>query len=92
MWNWSNLDLNWSERCIIMATNVAARDRTLSITDTKLYVPVVILLTNDNADLFEQLKSGLNRIINWKKYQSNINRKTKSVFRLLNWSYFSRGK
>ena len=66
----TNLDLNWSERCIIMATNVAARDGRLSIIDTKLYVPVIILLTNDNADLFEQLKSGFNRIINWKKHQS----------------------
>ena len=34
-----NLDLNWSENCIIVATNVTAESTTFSITDTKLYVP-----------------------------------------------------
>ena len=40
-----NLDLNWSEKRIISANAVANRDTTFSITDTKLYVPVVILST-----------------------------------------------
>ena len=31
------LDLNWSENCVIGATNVAAEAATFSITDTKLY-------------------------------------------------------
>ena len=31
------LDLNWSENCVIVATNVAAEAATFSITDTKLY-------------------------------------------------------
>ena len=35
-----NIDLNWSEKCVIVATNVAAQATTFSITDTKLYVPV----------------------------------------------------
>ena len=42
---------------------------TFAITDTKLYVPVVTLLTQDNAKLFEQLRSGFQRTINWNKYQ-----------------------
>ena len=51
----------------------------------KVYVPVVTLLTQGNAKLLEQLKSGLKRTINWNKYQSKkIYRKTKSIFRLLN--------
>ena len=37
------LDLNWSENCIIVAANVASQVPTFSITDTKLYVPVVTL-------------------------------------------------
>ena len=53
-----NLDLNWSENCVIVATNVAAEAATFSITDTKLYVPVVTLSIQDNAKLLEQLKSG----------------------------------
>ena len=53
-----NLDLNRSEICVIVATNVAAQAATFSITDTKLYVPVVTLSIQDNAKLLEQLKSG----------------------------------
>ena len=45
---------------------------TFLITDTKYYVPVVILPTQDNAKLLEELKSGFKRTINLKKYQSNI--------------------
>ena len=41
-------------------------------TDTKLYVPVVTLLTQDNAILLQQLKSGFKRTINWSKYQSKV--------------------
>ena len=32
------LDLNWSEKCIMVATNIANQGATFSITDTKLYV------------------------------------------------------
>ena len=44
-----NLDLNWSEKCVIVATKVAAQATTFSITDTKLYVPVVTLLIMQNC-------------------------------------------
>ena len=47
------LDLNWSENCVILATNAAARVTTFSITDTKLCVPIVTLSTQDNAKLLE---------------------------------------
>ena len=52
-----------------MATNVVDKDTTFSISDTKLYVPVVTLSTQDNAKLLEQLKSGFKRTISWNKYQ-----------------------
>ena len=52
------LHLNWSENCVIVATNVANQGATFTITDVKLYVPVITLLTQDNAKLLEQLKSG----------------------------------
>ena len=47
------LCLNWSENCVIVATNVAAQVTTFSITNTKLYVPIVVLSTQDNAKLLE---------------------------------------
>ena len=67
-----NLDLNWSKKCVIVATTVEDQGATFLITDTKLYVPVVTLSTYDNAKLLEQLKSGFKRTTNRNKYQSNI--------------------
>ena len=55
-----------------MATNEAAQKATFSITGTILYVLVVTLLTQDNAKLLEQLKSGFKRTINWNKYQPKV--------------------
>ena len=43
---------------------------TFAITDAKLYVPVVTLLTKDNSKLLQQLKSGFKRTANWNKYLS----------------------
>ena len=53
-----------------MAADVADQGATFLITDTKLYVPVVTLSTQDNTKLFEKLKSSLKRTINWNKHQS----------------------
>ena len=66
------LDLRWSKKCVIVANDIANQEATFSITDTKLYIPVVTLSTQDNEILFEQLKSGFKRTINWNKYQSKI--------------------
>ena len=51
---------------LLLILEVAAR---FEITDTKLYVPVVTLWTQDNAKLLQQLKSGFKKAINWNKYQ-----------------------
>ena len=53
-----------------MYTDVANQEATFAITETKLYVPVVTLSTQDNAKLLTQSKSGFKRIINWNKYLS----------------------
>ena len=62
-----NLILTWSSTCV--NTNSTGTG-TFEITDTKLYVPVVTLSTQENAKLLEQLKSGFKRVINWNKYLS----------------------
>ena len=62
-----NLILTWSSTCVITNSTGAGR---FAITDTKLYVPVVTLSTQDNAKLLQQLKSGFKRTINWNRYQS----------------------
>ena len=43
---------------------------TFAVTDTKFYLPVVTLSTDDNAKLPQQLKSGFKCKIYWNKYQS----------------------
>ena len=74
-----NLILTWSKDCVITNSTGAGK---FAITDTKLYVPVVTLSTQDNAKLLQQLKSGFKRTINWNKYESNI--KTFAQNRYLN--------
>ena len=65
-----NLILTWSTNCVIVSTNIANQNATFEITDTKLYVPVVTLLTQDNSKLLQQLKSGFKRVNSWNKYLS----------------------
>ena len=71
---WINCEVNfiltWSGNCVIVSTNVENQNATFAITNTKLYVPVVTLSTQDYAKLLQQLKSGFKRVINWNKYLS----------------------
>ena len=67
-----NLFLTWSEKCVITSNTAANQATTFAITDTKLYVSVVTLSTQDDAKLLQQLKSGFKRTINWNKYQSIV--------------------
>ena len=59
-----NLILTWSEKCVISSTANANQEKTFAITDTKLYVLVLTLLTQDNAKLLQQLKSCFKRTFN----------------------------
>ena len=42
------------------------------ITDTKLYVPVVTMLKENDQKLLEQLKSGFKKTVMWNKYSSQM--------------------
>ena len=65
-----NLILRWSSTCVLIATGVPNQAATFAITDTKLYVPVVTLSTQENTKFFQQLKSGFKIVITWNKYLS----------------------
>ena len=65
-----NLILTWSSTCVLISTNIPNQATIFEITDTKLYVPVVTLSTQENTNFFQQLKSGFKRVINWNKYLS----------------------
>ena len=68
--NWEiELILTWSKNCVI--TNSTGEGK-FAITETKLYVPVITLSTEDNSKLLQQLKANFKRKINWNKYDSNI--------------------
>ena len=67
-----NLILTWSSTCVLIATAIQNQNATFAITDTKLYVPVVTLSTQENTNFFQQLKSDFKRVINWNKYLSKL--------------------
>ena len=88
-----NLILTWSANCVIVYTDVANQGATFTITKTRLYVPVVILSTQDNAKVLPQLKSAFKRTINWNKYlpkpelltqNPNLNHLVKPSFQVIN--------
>ena len=56
-----NLILTWSPTCIISS---ATEETKFKITETKFYVPVVTLSTQDNVKILQELKSGFKRTIN----------------------------
>ena len=62
-----NLILTWSS--VFAITNPKGAG-TSEIPDTKLYIPIVTLSTQDNSKLLQQLKSGFKRVIIWNKYFS----------------------
>ena len=72
------LSLRWYENCVL--SNVAGNS-TFTITDTKLYVPVVTLKTEDNTKLLKLLTEGFKRSVYWneckvipeKRYSANDN-------------------
>ena len=57
--------MNW-----VMYNTAVNQGTTSAITNTKLYVPVVALSTENNIKSLQQLKSGFKRTINWNKYHT----------------------
>ena len=64
-----NVILTWSNKYVLSNDG---KETTFTITDTKLYVLVVTLSTQDNAKLLQQLKLGFKRTIKWNKYQLKV--------------------
>ena len=64
------LSLKWYERCLLTAGNTA----TFTITDAKLYVPIVTLSIEDNSKLSKLLNEGFKRPIYWKENKLTPNK------------------
>ena len=58
-------DLTWSKKCVI---SPAVGITEFKITDTKLYVPVVTLSTEDKVKVLKQLEYDFKGTISWNKY------------------------
>ena len=77
-----SLELKWNKNCVMTSIqreiNLDGGDTetstgaTLSITDCKLYVPIVTLSKDDEIKLLTNLKSGFKREIIWNKYRSQM--------------------
>ena len=67
-----NLQLKLSKKRILVIGTAANQVPQFKITDTKLYVAMLILLTKDNVKLLKQLEFGFKRTITIirNKYQS----------------------
>ena len=63
-----SLQLKWSRKCIIVAGTTKKQNPIFKINDTKLYVAVVTLSTQESIKLLKQLESGFKRTINCNKY------------------------
>ena len=83
-----SLELKWDKNCIItsleqrqvdagppVVRDNAPAGATLSITNCKLYIPVVTLSKDDEIKLLTNLKSGFKREIIWNKYRSQMTTK-----------------
>ena len=81
------LILTWFKNCVLIDKSTREANYTVDpnvyeinnpenaifeITDTKLYVPVVILSKEDDIKILEQLKSGFKKTIKWNKYRSQM--------------------
>ena len=65
------LSLTWNQNCIL---STVADNSTFAITDTKLYVPVVTLKTEDNTKLSKLLSEGFKRSVYWNEYKVTFNK------------------
>ena len=66
------LSLSWDPNCVL--SNLVGA-LTFTITDVKLYVPIVTLSIDDNAKLSKLLSEGFKRPVYWNKYKKIPNKK-----------------
>ena len=76
------LNLTWKKECVL---STDAGNAVFIISDTKMYVPVVILSKEDIKEFIEQQNKGFQRSINWNEYKTKeINENADAVFKYIN--------
>ena len=66
------LSLTWNQNCVL---STVVNNSTFAITDTKFYVPIVTLKTEDNVKLSKLLSERFKRSVYWNKYKVIPNKK-----------------
>ena len=82
-----NFILTCSANCFIIDAPGNNHVPIFTMTDSKLYVPVVTLSTQDNAKILQQLKSDFKRAINWNKYQLKVQERNQYLNCFIDWSF-----
>ena len=81
------LSLSWNKNSILTSE---AGNTTFTITDARLYVPVVTLSIEDNAKMTRLLREGFKRSVYWNKYKvipNKIYNRNNDIRELLDASY-----
>ena len=75
-----SLQLKRTRKCIIVAGTANIQNPTFQTNDTKLYVPVLNLSTQENIKILKDLESGFKRIINCNKYLAKITNQAQNSY------------
>ena len=78
-----NLELNWSQNCALATHAGNGGDITFTITDARLYVPIVTLSSKDTSHLSKLLSEGFKRSVFWNKYHVKDTERTAATNRTL---------
>ena len=84
-----SLILIWSGNCVITSIvkkrgkintrgDTSPTNATFKITDTKLYIPVFTLSSENDKTVLKQLRTGFKRTIKWNKWRSEVTNQTQN--------------
>ena len=74
----TELDLTWKIDYILIEHHDNITGVKFNISSTKLYVPAVTLLINNNIKFSKNIKQGFKGTISWNKYRSEVTTQTKN--------------
>ena len=75
-----SLILTCLKNCFLVTGTAANQEPKFTITEAKLYLPVVSLSTQDIGKVLKQLESGFERTIYWNKYQSKMTKQARKRY------------
>ena len=79
-----SLELTWTQNCLLSsaAAQEAVNSVTFSMTDTKLYVPIVTLSSKDTNHLSNLLSEGFKRSLFWNRYAAKVEKNANGNIRI----------